>query len=133
MDYKLASQKEETDSSSFEEGTSAGDDGDFYQPPTRKCMSPSTSAAMVLAVSISTLISVLLTLALLAVWMSRPLTCAVPDDGRNVTTHYGSNYSYMSLDPKYDSLWDSYLVDTFGTVYVPEALKVTDAFYAMSM
>jgi hypothetical protein len=46
-----------------------------------------------------------------------------PDTGtqacRNVTRTYGLDFDYMSLDPKYDYLWDSELAGNNGIIELP--------------
>lgn len=38
---------------------------------------------------------------------------------RNLTRTYGMDLNYMSLDPKYDYLWDSELTGNNGVIELP--------------
>lgn len=89
-------------------------DDEHFRPPLRRV---STSTATLLALTSTTLISVLLLVSLLT--LRGPPQCAVQDNGWNVTRPYGRlNTSRMSLDHEHDDLWELFEpIPVFGGIY----------------
>jgi hypothetical protein len=91
-----------------------------------------TSILILVVATLAILISVLVLLLLFTLRDSQ--SCTVREETWSSSARYGQNRSRMSLEHKYDHLWDDFLIEGFGVVSTTEGVADSkDSFAGISM
>lgn len=122
MDYKPISQRD-----SDSPVASQAEGCDLYKSKRKSAM----FTTVLLSLSTATFVLLLI---LLGLSVSRKsIYYDVPNHISTVSTRYGHNTSRMSLDHKYDFLWNDFHQDGFGDVHIEGAINEEDRFVGISM